>query len=534
MRKCFIILSAAGIIAFAAILVPPVFEKIISVIVENSYSWHLDQRGFVKSELLHAAVGGILFSVLLLAACFNFLQRSIQTLCKIITRNYNKLYWPLICLPFVIRIAVIMIFGVNTPIGEDWMSVNTIMPQILESTITWGGFLKFVQNSIYWSPVPFISVSVLGLLTSLNVKLILVIASFVWLIPYLCFVFYIRKRTNSADAESKTKALLITIVLGIIFNNLAQRDQILKMTASIFGAFSLGFTVLAFYLFELAFNQNGRRQIIIMVFFVFSVIISVFSWIPGFIIIPAILCTLILIVFNKEGRAAKYIIFCLFTAALVFAMNYYCHTLTGGTRLFNSYKNPAISLITFIVQTGNVTGCAFIAPFAGIIFLISSAALVLWLVKIKRVKQNLFPIFLIAEGWGFGIGTMIDRSNGSLLSMLATHRAVGGIFIVCGLMLIIWREFLSASEPKASRIAARFMIKPLFCTVAAFSILSNFLVIPAVNFKKEYTYFREMILNYKNLPRSRFEEIPENIFYFGNLDMLETLEKNAWLGFPKN
>lgn len=245
---------------------------------------------------------------------------------------------------------------------------------------------------------------------------------------------------------------------------------------------------------------------------------------------------MILLALSKEASVKKEIVFFTASYAAYSLFLLYLRSKSAYSGAAGTFINPAVTALSFILALGNFTGNQILAPFAGAAFLTGAAATVVYVVKNKRVKDNLFPLCLLSFGLAHTLGVGLGRGGASPI-LVGGFRSHAALIAFCAFSLIVYNEFISGRAVLKSgtkKILAKFMVKDLLAVFLIFGVLSNTLLLSAGHYKKELRENQRLTLNYRNLTFDDLRHIHGGGVVFKNFDIFEYLEERKWLLWRKN
>ncbi|GHV84178.1 hypothetical protein AGMMS50212_15180 [Spirochaetia bacterium] len=141
-----------------------------------------------------------------------------------------------------------------------------------------------------------------------------------------------------------------------------------------------------------------------------------------------------------------YIIILLFIALTILIYDFH---FPPDFSLPHTGKNIIAHIVFFFASLGSSLSFHVAGIFEAIIFLIVglmifvvTILICIYLIRHKRLQENVFPALLVIFGFIFCIVLTIDHGQESAWVALASHYTIFTMFIIIGLIMIIYTEFI--------------------------------------------------------------------------------------------
>jgi hypothetical protein len=290
------------------------------------------------------------------------------------------------------------------------------------------------------------------------------IAWFLNAITYITVIIYL---SNNDDASLKVKSILLRLALGFCFFNIVQRENILW-------GFQIGFfmvaafSVICLFFFYKWLEKNNPLYFMVSIM---AGIIASFSSIHGLFVFPVMLFNLILLFFSKEKDSKRGILLMAIISVCIYAFYFYNyhkpqhHPDFFGGSLINI-------LIYFIVALGGFSGNIFFAVPVGLLVFFGGLSLAVYLLKKKRIKNNIFPLALLFYGYLFCISITMGRVGFGVGQAFSSRYTTFSMLSALGFILLVYNEFISNNKKHYK--------KAFYCLYILLSIIviNNFDIVP--------------------------------------------------------
>jgi hypothetical protein len=164
---------------------------------------------------------------------------------------------------------------------------------------------------------------------------------------------------------------------------------------------------------------------------------------------------------------------------------------------------------------------------AGILLSLFGILLTIHLIIEKRVVKYIFPLCLVYFGYTFCGAVAIGRSEQSGGGVLASRYATFSLFVLIGLMIIIYAEYFATEKPEKLKYIAVLVIRFLLIVL----LLQYFFVGELIDKAYVLKIRQFQMLDYKN----QILDTLRSSYPWTDIDsaheMIETLKKNRWSVF---
>jgi hypothetical protein len=289
------------------------------------------------------------------------------------------------------------------------------------------------------------------------------------------------------------------------------------------------FGALSFFYFQRAMLYKKNHSFMFSVIFA---IIASFSSAHGLLVLPSIFFVLLLVFVEQKKFNLKPMI--IFAVSFIIIFTVYMHGYRkpiGHPDYFDS--NIIVLILNFFIAIGSgllpqrYSTAVSVSLIFGITIVILTVLLFCYLLKTKRLSNNIFPACLIIFGYLFLAAITMGRSSRNL-NLPADRYYTNILIIFYGIILIIYSEFRNLKK----------IIPVTFLRYGLSTVFVLFLLINCdwnvLNGHYEHRKrLQEILLDYKNQPLDRL-----NLIYpWGDENSLRTryevVERNNWSVFHK-
>lgn len=357
----------------------------------------------------------------------------------------------ILMLPVLWGMLIVTVYGVNIISWDEW----SIIDLIYDFKLNGFSFLKlFSQHNEHRIFFPKIILLISGILSNYNVKLQMYISQVGIIIVYSIYIRYIKKIDEEGERVKGNKKYsefnwinMFIIVIGFSCFSAIQYENFLW-------GFQVGFLLVLFsgvvslYYFYKGINYNRK------IYFVISCImgiVSSFSSLQGLLVWIVILIILGLLTFTKvnlNNKNDKFGILILFISALLSWIFYFIgyNKVAGHPDILSSGIIEFVKY--FLVSIGSI-GAFSNKTFAlslGLLILILSLILFIYILFKNRIKESIFPLALLLFGYAVLFTISIGRSGFGISQALSSRYTSFGILIFIGLILLFYNEFYLNSK----------------------------------------------------------------------------------------
>lgn len=436
----------------------------------------------------------------------------------------------LLFLPPLFAIIFVGYFGVNFPFWDEW-EIPLALDSVLTNGLTFGDLWSLHNEHRIFFPAIVYLIS--AYLTDFNVKANMYIS---WIFQsgiYLFMLLYLKKLI-----EDDKRFIFCALCLGfVVFNFVQFENQLWGFQVGFFMA--AFFAVSCFYFFDKWLKTENKKYIALSLLFA---VMASYSCLQGLFVFPAMIA--ILIFLDKK----KYSFYILLIALLVYAI-YFNNFHFGTSDLVNTYSNEIkYSMAVFF----NILGAPFYLNFifihpefssgvtfteatynliflTGISVFIYYVSILIYLIKFKRIENNIFPLTLICFSLCFAFSIAMARGSVSgfaYVSRYTTFILLGHI----GLFLIVYSEFIL----KANLQKIKTVITSIFSFLLILLCLQNAIIFNLPSHKEIREQKQSMLINYKKLNEQELVMIDIIILKRCPPKVcIELLEKRKWSVFAE-
>lgn len=409
----------------------------------------------------------------------------------------------LIFIPIFIYTVYILIGGVNIPIADDWellMHYDIIKKSHLN--IYELLHLLFSQHNEHIIFLPRIIAIPFLALTKWNVKLLMFLSFFIYLIGYLFIMKYFYKNTIKEDKSKLFLSIFITIVLFSLKQggNTTWGFQI---------AWYIIFTsvVISFYFLDKYFKNRNINYIIISIIFG---VISSFSSAHGLIVWLSIFSLFILSIISREKNYYKTFIAIILFGIACFIIYFYNYTNLSGGQHPKFFSGNIIKFFLHSVSSSIIYDKISIFSLA-LIFL--TIYIIIYLTIKKKILENAFPLLMLIYSYGFiALVTMSRAYLG--IENIYRYMTITNLLSI-SLFILYLNNFLYLAQVKNKYLIlfrCVFIILSLIVFIDNINIFCNVKLVS--NHKKNLQY---ILRNYKSKNTSSLRKI----YPHGNRESLQ-------------
>ena len=405
-------------------------------------------------------------------------------------------------IPILIYFIYICWGGVNIPLGDDW-ELLMYYDKIKNSNLNIFELLSLLfsrhnEHRIFFPriiAIPFLA------LTKWNVKGLMFLSFFIYLVGYLFIMKYFYKNTIKEDKSKLFLSILITVIL---FSLKQEGNAVWGFQIAWYMIFTS--VVISFYFLDKYFKSKNIKHIIIPI--IFGIIAS-FSSAHGLIIWLSIFSLFILSVISREKNYYKtFISIILFgiVCFIIYFNNY--NSLVGGQHP-KFFSGNIIKFFLHSVSSSIVYDKISMFSFV-LIFL--TIYITIYLIIKKKILENAFPLLMLIYSYGFILSVTMSRASLGIENIYR-YMTITNLLSV-SLFILYLNNFLYLIN-KCKYIALfkyLFIILSLIVFIDNINIFSNIKL--ASNHRKNLQY---ILRNYKSKNTSQLRMI----YPHGNRESLE-------------
>lgn len=438
---------------------------------------------------------------------FNYLLLSILFIIiilygMVIYKSKKQLYLiiALTFIPILIYFIYICWGGVNIPLIDDY-ELLMYYDKIKNSNLNIFELLSLLfyqhnEHRIFFPriiAVPFLA------LTKWNVKGLMFLSFFIYLIGYLFIMKYFYKNTIKEDKSKLFLSILITVILF----SLKQEENI------IWGfqiAWYMVFTsvVISFYFLDKYFKSKNIKHIIISI--IFGIIAS-FSSAHGLIIWLSIFSLFILSIISREKNYYKTFIPIILFGIVCFIIYFNNYTNLSGGKHPKFFSGNIIKFFLSAISSSIIYNKISVFSF---VFIFLTIYIIIYLAIKKKILENAFPLLMLIYSYGFIASVTMSRALLGLGSRYITFINL----LPISLFILYLNNFITLvnKDKYITLFKFAFIILSLIIFIDNINIFSN--VKLASNHRKNLQY---ILRNYKSKNTSQLRMIHPN----NNREVLE-------------
>ncbi len=440
--------------------------------------------------------------------------------------DYRK--WILL-IPILYGVIQVAVFGVNVTHGDEWELVK-LYDDIQANGLTFGKF--FAQHNEHRIFFPRIILLISAVLTHWNVKIQMYISQFMIAAAYGTCLRVCRGVEKREGFQQNGRACWISIVIkltiGFCCFSAVQWENFLW-------GFQVGFILVAcmaylsFFFFQKAVQSDSRRDLILCII---CGIIASFSSLQGLAVWPVLICTAGLLSIAADRKYWKKLI-----PILIFGIGAICVYLHGfsfveghaGLRA-NSIWTVIGSICTYIGSMACSSSYVPVAFAFGLMVILISAALSIYIIAAKKLKENIFAINLILFGYAVIAMVAIGRA-GSQVVIAESRYLTFAVMPYVGILLIAYGTDFTPQT--AVQTTGRQVLWGVLVGVFACVTMANFSAIGTCELVGEGRLVnKEILANYRDcsLPALRRLYLPWSSYEDAD-KVISVLERNHFSVF---
>ncbi|GHV20710.1 hypothetical protein FACS189494_05030 [Spirochaetia bacterium] len=437
-----------------------------------------------------------------------------------------------ILLPPVYGFILTSLFGLNTPVYDDWHTVLDFLGNVSKNGLSFNNL--FAQNNDSRYLFPKLVWLLLEAPFHVNMKVYMYFEWCLITLAYLAVIFYVSREEK---LKTEKQRIFLYLLLGFVFFNVFQWDaDALLEAASVNWFLKHLFIVLGFLCFHCGYNRSKIKYFVCSGL---SFIIASYSHLSGTFWLPVILIVFFLLLLSKEKIQKTWVLWTGISSAVIYPLYFYnyhkfdIHTDYHYAPISNTISYFFAGLGSPLIPRHFLPKATLIrALIIGLIVFIVSIVLIVHLIKHKRIQDNIFPICLIFYGFVFCTSTALGRVGFGVGSALTTRYVVNVLLTIIGIVLVVYNEILNSESagPIAKNIS-KYGIFALF--LLCFSVNTDWSI--PQNVYNQRKNMQNILRDYHNQP---LESLQTFFPWWGDLETarttIEIAEKNGWSVFYKS